>query len=142
MLIKISKGYCCHLAVNLSWFHLVKAQAVAPGSLIKDLFLKISNSPFFHTGKPKSLIACISKRRHCRAKWTEIWDLGLLIEDTGIWGTFHLVVFKVIWGSFGTLVIFQKYDFQNAASFSYIFFFFFSQTIYVFPVTVHTKVIS
>ncbi len=33
-----------------------------------------------------------------------------------IWGIFGLVSFKVIWGAFGALTIFGKYDFQNAAS--------------------------
>ncbi len=37
-----------------------------------------------------------------RMKQTEIRDLGTVV--THIWGTFDLVVFKVISGSFGALV--------------------------------------
>ena len=36
-----------------------------------------------------------------RAKWTKIWESGTQV--TYIWGTFHLVGFKNIWGSFGAL---------------------------------------
>ena len=36
------------------------------------------------------------------AKRTEIWNSGAL--TTHIWGAFDVVVFKVIWGSFGTFV--------------------------------------
>ncbi len=45
---------------------------------------------------------CISKTDGRRAKQTEIWDPGILV--TKIWGTFGLVGFKVILGSFGALV--------------------------------------
>ena len=37
----------------------------------------------------------------CGAEQSEIWDSGLLV--TSMWGTFSLLVFKVIWGSFGAL---------------------------------------
>ncbi len=37
-----------------------------------------------------------------RAKRTEIWDSGIV--GTQIWGTFDLVGFKVVLGSFGALV--------------------------------------
>ncbi len=37
-----------------------------------------------------------------RAKQSEIWDLGALVAH--IWGTFDLVRFKVIFGSFSALV--------------------------------------
>ncbi len=46
--------------------------------------------------------------------------LGVLVEH--VWGTFDLAPSKVIWGSFGALAIFRKYDFQNAASSSPLFF--------------------
>ncbi len=44
----------------------------------------------------------------------EIWDSGVQVEY--IRGDFDLVVFNVIWGSFCTLAVFRKYDFENAAS--------------------------
>ncbi len=47
-------------------------------------------------------MVCHSKRAGCRAKWSENRDSGNLL--THIWGTFDLVVFIVIWGSFGALV--------------------------------------
>ena len=47
-------------------------------------------------------MACKSKTAHHRAKWSEIWDSWILV--TYIWGTYDLVVFKVIWGSFSALV--------------------------------------
>ncbi len=47
------------------------------------------------------------------AKQGEIWDLGVLVEY--VLGTFDFAAFKIIFGSFVALVIFQKYDFQNTA---------------------------
>ena len=47
-------------------------------------------------------MACISKTADCRAKRTEILDSGIVV--TGTWGTFGLLRFKVILGSFGALV--------------------------------------
>ena len=42
-------------------------------------------------------------RRSCRAKRIESWEPGVIVK--GIVGTFDLLVFKVIWGSFGALVL-------------------------------------
>ncbi len=64
-------------------------------------------------------ISCISKRAGRRAKWTEIYESRTLVIHiqgnltlwgsrsiwiTYIWGTYDLVVFKVILGSFSALV--------------------------------------
>ncbi len=43
-------------------------------------------------------MSCKSKMSGHRAKRTEIWDSGTLVN---IWCTSYLVMFKVIWGSFG-----------------------------------------
>ena len=43
-------------------------------------------------------MACNSKTAGRRAKYSEIWDSGVVVIY--IWGTFDLLVFKVIWGSF------------------------------------------
>ncbi len=45
---------------------------------------------------------------------SEIWDSWVRIEHT--WGTFDLIVFKVIGGQSVRLHFFRKYDFQSAAS--------------------------
>ncbi len=47
-------------------------------------------------------MACNSKTARRRAKRSEIWDSWILV--TYIWGTYDMVVFKVILGSFGALV--------------------------------------
>ena len=47
-------------------------------------------------------LACDSKMAANRAKWSEICDSGDV--TISIWGTFDLLVFKVIWGSFGVIV--------------------------------------
>ena len=41
-----------------------------------------------------------------RAKRSEIWDSGVIVEH--VWGTFDRAAFKVIWGSFVALGIFWK----------------------------------
>ena len=47
-------------------------------------------------------MACNSKLARPTAKLSEIWDSWILV--TKIWGTFDLVGFKVILGSFSALV--------------------------------------
>ncbi len=47
-------------------------------------------------------IPCISKTAGQRAKLTEIWELDIT-SYAYIWGTFDLVWFKVLLGSFGAL---------------------------------------
>ncbi len=46
-------------------------------------------------------MACHSKTAHRRVKRSEIWASWILV--THVLGTFDLVGFKVIWGSFGAL---------------------------------------
>ncbi len=45
---------------------------------------------------------CNSKRASRRVKQCETWDLEVVVVC--IWGTFDLLVFKVIWGPFSALV--------------------------------------
>ena len=47
-------------------------------------------------------MACNSKTAHRRAKRSAIWDSWILV--TYIRGTYDLIVFKVILGSFGAIV--------------------------------------
>ncbi len=47
-------------------------------------------------------MACNSKMAGRRAIRSEIWESGVIV--TRIWGTFDLLVFKVILGSFGAFV--------------------------------------
>ena len=47
-------------------------------------------------------MTCNSKMAGRRAKWSEIWDSVTLVRH--IWGTFDLVGFKVILGSFCALL--------------------------------------
>ncbi len=56
----------------------------------------------------KSIIWKTSGRRKKRC---EIWDLWVVVQH--IWGTFGLVAFKVILGSFGPLAIFPKIRFPK-----------------------------
>ena len=48
-------------------------------------------------------MVCNSKMADRRAKGSEIWDTGVVVGC--IWGTFDLVLFKVILGSFLSLYI-------------------------------------
>ncbi len=68
-------------------------------------------------------------------------NLGLMESCSTYMGTFGLVVFKVIWGSFGALcVVFfflRKYDLENAA-FSVLSFT--GKLSQLFLLTVHIKV--
>ena len=47
-------------------------------------------------------------------KWSEIRELGLLVNHIHVLGTTDLGMYKVIFGSFRTLVIFRKYYFEIA----------------------------
>ncbi len=49
-----------------------------------------------------SKMASNSKMADRTAIWGEIWDSGVVAKC--IWGTFDLLVFNGIWGSFGALV--------------------------------------
>ncbi len=64
--------------------------------------LKSTIVPCCPREKPKTSV--IWKISNHRAKRSEIWDSQLLVEY--IWHTFDLVLFKVIWGSFGGFSIF------------------------------------
>ncbi len=55
------------------------------------------------------------KTSDCRAKWNETVDSRALVVH--VWGTFHLVAFKIIWGNFGALAIFRKYSFPKATTY-------------------------
>ncbi len=50
----------------------------------------------------------ILEMAHCGTKPGECCDPGGLLDHTCIWGNFDLVVFKVIWGAFGAVVIFSE----------------------------------
>ncbi len=43
-------------------------------------------------------MSCNSKTAVCRAEWIGIWDSGVIVQHT--WGTFDLIVFNAILGSF------------------------------------------
>ena len=74
--------------------------------LILTFFSKILNSPLCLWGNQE-----LWKTKDRRAKLSEIWDLRVVVQH--IWGTFGLVVFKVILGSFGALPIFPKIRFPK-----------------------------
>ena len=59
----------------------------------------------------KSKTSNIWKTSDRRAKRSELWDSWVVVQH--IWGTFSLVAFKVIWGSFGALVIFPETTMSN-----------------------------
>ena len=50
-----------------------------------------------------------------RAKWSEIWNSVVLVEN--IWENFDLIMLKVILGSFGALVIFLTTRFLHRCFF-------------------------
>ncbi len=54
----------------------------------------------------KSKTSIIWKTSDRRAKWSELWDSWVVVQH--IRGTFGLLAFKVILGSFGALAIFRK----------------------------------
>ncbi len=60
----------------------------------------------------KSKTSIIWKTSDRRAKRSEIWDLRVVVQH--IWGTFGLLAFKVILGSFGALAIFPKMRFPKS----------------------------
>ena len=81
---------------------------------LRIIFSKISNSPLYHTEKPKtSIIWKISDRGAKRS------EFGASMQYSNIYiGTFDLVPFKVIWGHTVHLLFFllKKYAFQNTTS--------------------------
>ena len=71
-----------------------------------------------------------------RANQSQIWDTGLLVGH--VWGTFDLIVFKVIWGHPADLRVFLKDDFSKR--YTTYSFYFSSKPFLQFPMTVITKV--
>ncbi len=56
---------------------------------------------------PKTSI--IWKKSDRRTKRREIWDMRVVVQLTCIWGTFDLVAFNFVLGSFPTLGIFRSW---------------------------------
>ncbi len=102
-------------------------------------FSKISISPLSHMGRPKHN-AIIWKMKYGRAKQSEIWDQRTVLQH--IRGTFGLLAFKGLLGSFGALAILCELEilFSKAAA-STLRIFLKPNFLQLFLLTVHIKVI-
>ncbi len=74
--------------------------------------IKIKKIQFYIVAIEKmKIMASILEMANHRAKWSEIYDSEVLVEH--IWDNFDLVIFNIILGSFGALVIFLKLHFLH-----------------------------
>ena len=87
--------------------------------IVNDFLSKILNLPLYAKEKPKILI--IWKNNGRRAK--KEWYLAFTGSNLIYMGSFRLVAFNVFLRSMYALATFAKYDFQNAAASSTLFFY-------------------